>query len=140
MILKRLTKTQKDEILKAYRAGDNSNALAEKYGCTPTTINRTVKTLLSDAEYIALKEERARIVSKKRKLINKNILKEECDDIANSKSLISFKEKVQAEDQDLKKNDDLYTPDLDEIPFLALDDAEDFGDENTSQSQNKNNI
>ena len=46
MISRRLTKTQKAEILEAYRAGDNTNALAEKYSCTANTINRTVKTLL----------------------------------------------------------------------------------------------
>ena len=33
MISRRLTKTQKIEILEAYRAGDNTNDLAEKYTC-----------------------------------------------------------------------------------------------------------
>ena len=49
MVSRRLTKTQKAEILEAYRSGDNTNALAEKYHCTPNTINRTVKTLLSES-------------------------------------------------------------------------------------------
>ena len=56
MISRRLTKIQKAEILEAYRAGDNSNHLAEKYSCTTNTIIRTVKNLLSDGEYKQLKE------------------------------------------------------------------------------------
>ena len=51
MISRRLTKTQKAEILEAYKAGDNTNFIANKYNCTPNTINRTVKTLLSEREY-----------------------------------------------------------------------------------------
>ena len=60
MVSRRLTKTQKTEILEAYRSGDNTNALAEKYHCTPNTINRTVKTLLSEIEYTLLKKKRGR--------------------------------------------------------------------------------
>ena len=56
MISRRLTKFEKAEILEAYKAGENANALAEKYGCTKNTIIRTVKTLLSDTEYIFIKE------------------------------------------------------------------------------------
>ena len=58
MISRRLTKIQKDQILEAYQAGENTNTLAEKYSCSSNTINRTVKTLLSDSEYKLLKEKR----------------------------------------------------------------------------------
>ena len=51
MISRRLTKTQKAQILDAYRAGDNTNLIAKNYNCTPNTIIRTVKNLLpSDRE------------------------------------------------------------------------------------------
>ena len=56
MISRRLTKIQKDEILEAYRGGLTTGALAKKYSCSSNTINRTVKTLLSDSEYKLLKE------------------------------------------------------------------------------------
>ena len=71
MISRRLTKTQKSEILEAYRAGGNTNALAEKYNCTTNTINRTVKTLLSDSEYKLLKEKRSKIINKKIQFVDK---------------------------------------------------------------------
>ena len=67
MISRRLTTTQKAEILEAYRVGDNTNDLAEKYNCTAATINRTVKTLLSDSEYELIKKDRTKINKKTRK-------------------------------------------------------------------------
>ena len=65
MISRRLTKIQKDEIVEAYRGGQSTTALAEKYNCSSNTINRTVKTLLSDIEYKLLKEKRLRSNNKK---------------------------------------------------------------------------
>ena len=77
MISRRLTKTQKSEILKAYIAGDNTNFLAEKYSCSPNTINRTVKSLLPDSEYKLLKKKRSNILNKTIKLVDNETLKED---------------------------------------------------------------
>tara|TARA_Y100001968_G_scaffold291449_1_gene295879 strand:- start:121 stop:945 length:825 start_codon:yes stop_codon:yes gene_type:complete len=136
MISRRLTKTQKAEILEAYRAGNNSNALAEKYGCTTNTINRTVKTLLSDSEYSDLKELRSKISNKKSELISNKTKKEISKNLEHSKTLIPFKEKSKQEDQNLEIIEDAFLSELEEIPFLALDDADDFNDEIASESQN----
>jgi len=70
MISRRLTKIQKDEIVEAYRDGLDTNTLAEKYSCSSNTINRTVKTLLSDSEYKLLKEKRFKSSNKKVNLAN----------------------------------------------------------------------
>ena len=67
------TKTQKDEILEAYRNGENTNTIAEKYSCSSNTINRTVKTLLSDIEYKLLKEKRLKTSNKKSEQVNNEI-------------------------------------------------------------------
>ena len=72
MISKRLTKSQKAEILKAYKAGDDTNLLAEQYGCTTNTISRTVKTLLSESEYILLKKKRSKNTNRKEKIKDQN--------------------------------------------------------------------
>ena len=72
MILKRLTKIQKDEIVEAYRAGQNAVTLAGKYSCSSNTINRTVKTLLSDHEYKLLKEKRLKSSNKNDQAVNDN--------------------------------------------------------------------
>ena len=69
MISRRLSKPQKAEILEAYRAGDNTNLIAKNYNCTPNTINRTVKTLLSESEYTLLKKKRSKIGNKTKTLV-----------------------------------------------------------------------
>ena len=75
MISRRLTKNQKAEIIEAYRAGNNTNVLAEKYDCSANTINRTVRTLLSDDEYILLRKKDQKVVIKKQDLLIMKILK-----------------------------------------------------------------
>ena len=105
MISRRLTKTQKTEILKAYKAGDNTNLIANNYNCTPNTINRTVKTLLSESEYTLLKKNRAKISNKKEKMVNNETFKDQKKDLERVNSLISFKEKVKEEDLSVKDNE-----------------------------------
>ena len=61
MIARRLTKTEKNQILKDFRIGGTANDLAKKYKCSANTINRTVKSFLSNEEYRLLKEERSKI-------------------------------------------------------------------------------
>ncbi len=101
MISRRLTKVEKAEILEAYKAGDNTNLIAEKYNCTPNTINRTVKTLLSETEYTLLKQTRSKISNKKEKLVNNKTVKDQKEDLEQINSLISFEE----EDLSVKINE-----------------------------------
>ncbi len=56
----RLSDSQKQELVQQYRAGIASAALAEAFGCSPNTVSRTVKALLSPEEYDSLKKQRAR--------------------------------------------------------------------------------
>ena len=101
MISRRLTKTQKDEILEAYRGGENTNILAEKFSCSSNTINRTVKTLLTDADYKSLKEQRLRSSKKKVQELNNN----------------SFDSK---EEESTKNAKDFYNYQSDEILVLPM--------------------
>ena len=61
MISRRLTQSQKNEILEGYRLGASTSDLACKFNCSSNTINRTVKALASDDEYKLLKETRSKI-------------------------------------------------------------------------------
>ena len=126
MVSRRLTKTQKTEILEAYKSGDNTNALAEKYHCTPNTINRTVKTLLSESEYTLLKKKRSKIINKKEKLVENEKVKQKKEDLEKESLLISFKEKVKEEDQYLKVNEEYPRFGVDEITSLDPEDADEF--------------
>ena len=131
MISSRLTKTQKAQILESFREGDSTTLLAEKYSCTTNTINRTVKTLLSDSEYKLLKEKRSKSSNGKLKTFEnkKEKEKEKEKDLENSIPLLSSKEK----DEDL--NIVLDNPDIDKTPLLALDGSEDFSEALSSEEQ-----
>ena len=126
MVSRRLTKTEKAEILEAYRSGDNTNALAEKYQCTPNTINRTVKTLLSESEYTLLKKKRSKIINKKEKLVEHEKVKQKKEDLEKESLVISFKEKVREEDQYLKVNEEYHRFGVNEITSLDPEDADEF--------------
>ena len=138
MISRRLTKTQKDEILEAYRAGDNTNVLAGKYNCTPNTINRTVKTLLPEKEYLLLKKKRLKISNKKEESVNKEILKKKKEDLEYKNSLISFKVEVKEEALSQKVSKQSQDLEFEKISSLALEDADDFGEDLYSENQNQN--
>ena len=135
MVSRRLTQTQKTEILEAYSSGDNTNALAEKYHCTPNTINRTVKTLLSESEYTLLKKKRSKIINKKEKLVENEKVKQKKEDLEKESLLISFKEKVKEEDQYLKVNEEYPRFGVDEITSLDLEDADEFVEDQYSVIQ-----
>ncbi|WP_269623263.1 hypothetical protein [Prochlorococcus marinus] len=54
-MVSKLTESQKNEILEGFRSGKTLTSLSKEFGCTPSTITRTVKFFLSDAEYHQLK-------------------------------------------------------------------------------------
>ena len=54
----RLSDSQKQELVSQFKAGKTAAALAEAFGCSPNTVSRTVKALLSPQEYDSLKQKR----------------------------------------------------------------------------------
>ncbi len=139
MISRRLTKTQKSEILEAYKDGDNTNVLAIKYNCTTNTINRTVKTLLSETEYNLLKKKRSKIINKSESLSANKTVNEIKQDFENENSLISSKERINVEDLSVKVSGESFRPDFDEITSFDLDKTDDFREQIDSENQ-KNNL
>ena len=124
MISRRLTKTQKAEILEAYKAGDSTNLIANNYNCTPNTINRTVKTLLSETEYTLLKKNRSKISNKNENMLNSKTVKEQKEDLEKANLLISFKETVEEEDLIIKNNEVTHVSNFDEVASSVFSDAE----------------
>ena len=135
MISKRLSKTQKEEILEAYKAGDNTNVLAEKYSCTSNTINRTVKTLLPENEYKLIKEKRSKMSNKNVRLIDSEKVKEKKEDFVKTNSINSVKEK----DQSIKLNEGFDSKEIKKIDSLASDYNDDLGKDFNSQIQKNKN-
>ena len=124
MISRRLTETQKLEIVEAYKAGDNTNLIAKKYSCTPNTINRTVKTLLSESEYTLLKKNRAKNSNKNEKLFDNKSLKDQKESLEEENLLISFEDKIKEEDLSIKGNEGSQPSEFEEIATLPLLDTD----------------
>ncbi len=118
MISRRLTKLQKHEIVEAYRRGERTNSLAEKYSCSSNTINRTVKALLTDSEYKLLKGKRIKTDDKKLDEATKKVFTNKKDDFEEQKSLGSSLAKVNEHEKSIKTDNDIYNPDFEEIALI----------------------
>ncbi len=123
MILKRLTKIQKDEIVEAYRGGEDTNTLAEKYGCSSNTINRTVKTLLSDIEFKLLKEKRLKSSNKKAKLVKGKTFNGKQKDFEDLNCFNFSQEEVKEEEQTITNDNSLSSSQFEEIAYLSIGDT-----------------
>ena len=121
MISKRLTKTQKSEILGAYKAGENTNSLAKKYSCTTNTIIRTVKTLLSESEYKLFKDKRLKINNKKVKILVNEDLKETNEYLT------------------IETDDEIDNNEFTQISSSFVEDKVDSFEESTSEEEYNNN-
>ena len=120
MISRRLTKTQKAEILEAYQSGESTNIIAENYNCTPNTIIRTVKNFLSESEYILLKKNRLKNSIKNEKFDLHEIEKVQPVDFNQENSLIEQRDKVRQEDQSVNVNENPHSSEHADIDSLGL--------------------
>ena len=146
MISRRLTKIQKDEIVEAYRGGQNTITLAEKYNCSPNTINRTVKTLLSESEYKLLKGTRLKSSNIKSDPADNKSFDGKQEDFEQQKHLDTPLEKVNEKEQTLKSEDNFFNSNFEEIAFLPMRDPSSSNHQNDDNSnvgktnQETNNI
>ena len=108
MISKRLTKNEKNEILEAYRGGENSNTIAENYSCSLNTVNRTVRSLISADEYKFLKEKRLKSGSKKIESVSNKIAEDKQSDFGQQNPFDNSQIKVNEQDQSIKTENDIY--------------------------------
>ncbi len=115
MATRRLSESQKQQLVESYRAGETSSRLADLFECSVNTVSRTLKSLLPVEEYASLKASRGRGGGRSK------AVKENSDDLKESQNqplLIHS----QADQQVIDLEDQASGP-------LALDDAEDFADE-----------
>ena len=113
MATARLIDSQRQELVQRFRQGESTQALAEHFGCSPTTVTRMVRAELGDEAYAALREERQKKSGRDRPLAT----------AAPSTQLEIVPEDVpEAEGEP-------PLPTAADSGVLAIDDAEDFGDE-----------
>ncbi len=128
MILRRLTKEEKIEILECFRAGDSVIEISKQYNCTSNTINRTVKSLISQDEYILLKEKRVEINKAKNSLniakISRKVKDEKFIGLSSSKSITSSQlDNIEVQDP-INKNKEIIIQNLKNDESKELDESE----------------
>ncbi len=141
----RLTESQKRELVEGYRSGESTASLAKTYGCSPNTVSRTVKALLSNDEYTALKSARARGGS-----LGSIDLAEDSLEESNQSNREELEAKVchdefTAEDSKSLNLESLGAESEEQFEMqreqdsgpLALDDADDFEDDSEEESSDE---
>ena len=103
MAPRRLSDSEKQDLVGRYKAGESTSALAEAFGCSPNTVSRTVKALLPADAYAALKASRQKGLA-----------------IPPPPTVT---QPVEPEADSLKEDDS----------SLALDDADDFGEDSEEE-------
>ena len=106
MAPRRLSESEKQDLVGRYKAGESTAALAEAFGCSPNTVTRTVKALLPPEAYAALKASR-----------HKTGTITPTPTVAPAAEQEPSVDAVQDEDND------------EAASTLALDDADDFGED-----------
>ena len=122
MAPRRLSDSEKQDLVGRYKAGESTAALAASFGCSPNTVSRTVKALLPADAYEALKASRQKGGGS----------------VAAPEKAVELSVQSPAADVVLQNDDSLLEPDSlegsdsvqdDEGSSLALDDADDFGED-----------
>jgi len=110
MAPRRLSDSEKQDLVGRYKAGESTVALAEVFGCSPNTVTRTVKALLPPEAYAALKASRLKTGT--------------VTPVAEAAPVaVATADAVQAS---AAEQDDVNA---EAVATLALDDADDFGED-----------
>ena len=113
----RLNDSQKEELVARYRQGETAQALAAAYGCSPNTVSRVLKAALDPAEMEAIKRQsRGKSAAPVAEVVPVAPPAVEATPVAPEAPSAAFA----AEQAD---------PDDDDQNTLAIDDADDFGDD-----------
>ena len=143
MAARRLSDSEKQDLVGRYKAGESTAALAEAFGCSSNTVSRTVKALLPPEAYAALKASRQKggtVVAVAQPLLEIPPL--EVSPLEVSPLEVAPNSSTDAEpistvdassEEDHKPESSVGEFSSDESSTLALDDAADFAEESDDQ-------
>ena len=116
MAPRRLSDSEKQDLVGRYKAGESTAALAEAFGCSPNTVSRTVKSLLPADAYAALKASRLKGAT--------------AQPLPEPKTPEPVQSEAPASSEKASAQHQPTTESLEEADSsLALDDADDFGED-----------
>ena len=125
MAASRLSDSQKQELVARYRQGETGQALAQAYGCSPNTVSRVLKAALGAEELASLKKQ-SRAGGRSGAAAAEALLPDPAPpaSIPLEAAPVAAPPVLHADDAPPGDTDD------DEAPgTLAIDDADDFGDD-----------
>ena len=112
MAPRRLSESEKQDLVGRYKAGESTVALAEVFGCSPNTVTRTVKALLPPEAYAALKASRQKTGT-----------------ITPTPTVAPAAEEESSVDALQASSSEQDEDNAEAVSNLALDDADDFGED-----------
>ena len=123
MAPRRLSDSEKQDLVGRYKAGESTAALAAAFGCSPNTVSRTVKALLPPEAYAALKASRQKHGTTAAAPVEEPLV-EDISAPELTDTLVSPPVAVEPSVGEAGDSD----PESEETGTLALDDAEDFAE------------
>ena len=136
MAPRRLSEDEKQELVVRYRKGEATAALAETFGCSPNTVSRTVKSLLSEDEYTTLKLRRQK-GGQAQLAVDPSLLAAEPECAAASEEPASEEPASDARHPELISLEDAHASEEESSGTLALDDADDFADDSEEDPEDE---
>ena len=143
MAARRLSDSEKQDLVGRYKAGESTAALAEAFGCSSNTVSRTVKALLPPEAYAALKASRQKggtVVAVAQPLLEIPPLEVsplEVSPLEVAPNSTTDPEPISTVDasseEDHKPESSVGEFSTEESSTLALDDAADFAEESDDQ-------
>ena len=124
MAPRRLSDSEKQDLVGRYKAGESTAALAAAFGCSPNTVSRTVKALLPPEAYAALKASRQKHGTTAAAPVEEPSV-EASPTPELTTTPVSPPVSVEPSVEEAGDSD----PDSEETGTLALDDAEDFAED-----------
>jgi hypothetical protein len=138
MATARLTDSQKQELVQRFREGEATQALADHFGCSSTTVTRMVRAELGDEAYGALRDERQKKGTRDRQIplaigTPAEDSSEPPEDSGQPEAALTGEPKTPEPVLELTATADedvVETEPADgSSTVLAIDDADDFGDD-----------
>jgi len=132
MAPRRLNDSEKQDLVGRYKAGESTAALAAAFGCSPNTVSRTVKSLLPPEAYAALKASRQKHGTTDAAPVEETTVEAKSVDVSSAPEPPQDSPAA-TEAPNVEQPSDSVA-DAEEAGSLALDDAEDFADNDDDSS------
>ncbi len=136
MAPRRLSDSEKQDLVGRYKAGESTAALAAAFGCSPNTVSRTVKSLLPPEAYAALKASRQKHGTTAAAPLGETTVEEPSVKVSSAPEPTPTAPPASpasvGEDPSVEQSSD-SEPDTEKAGTLALDDAEDFAEDDDTE-------